>query len=249
MSRLRTTLLAATLLAAGAGGIAYAQMDATFDLDQLPATTGTVAQYLPTPRGDVDGLMLSDGTEVHVPPSLSTALVFAVKPGDTVTIHGLKARAVKLIAAASITNDATHVTVSWSGPPHLRNGATLSEQGTVKTLLYGRHGEMNGVLMDNGTVVHLPPPEAQRLAGLLAPGRTLTVRGDGYAGPLGRAIDARQIGPDAAHLQTVAGPRPPWGEHFWRDHMRFGAMGHGPKDGPGWNDGAGAPPPPPPPAQ
>ncbi len=249
MSRLRTALLAATLLAAGAGGIAYAQMDTTFDLDQLPATKGTVAQYLPTPRGDVDGLLLADGTEVHVPPSLSTQLVFAVKPGDAVTVHGLKARAVKLIAAASVTNDATHITVAWNGPPHLREAGAMTVQGTVKAPLYGRRGEVNGVLMADGTVVHLPPPEAQRLADMLSPGKPLSVHGDGYAGPLGRAIDARRIGPDAAHLQTVAGPRPPWGEHFWREHMGHG-WGEGMKGGPGWdNDGPGAPPPLPPPAQ
>ena len=249
MSRLRTALLAATVLAASAGGIAYAQMDATFDLDQLPATKGTVAQYLPTPRGEVDGLLLDDGTEVHVPPPLSTQLVFAVKPGDAVTIHGLKARAVKLIAAASITNDATHVTVAWNGPPHMREGTAMTAQGTVKAPLYGMRGDINGVLMADGTVVRLPPPEAQRLADMLAAGKPLSAQGDGYAGALGRAIDARRIGPDDAHLQPVAGPRPPWGGHFWREHM-----GHGSdrdmKAGPGWdNDGPGGPPPPPPPAQ
>ena len=254
MSRLRTALLAATLLAVGAGGIAYAQMDSTFDLDQLPATKGTVAQYLPTPRGEVSGLLLDDGTEVHVPPPLSTQLVFAVKPGDAVTIHGLKARAVKLIAAASITNDATHVTVAWNGPPHMRQGAAMTAQGTVKAPLYGMRGEMNGVLMADGTVVHLPPPEAQRLADMLAAGKPLSVQGDGYAGALGRAIDARRIGPDDAHLQPVAGPRPPWGEHFWREHMGGGTMGHGwdrgMKGGSGWDDdGPGGPPPSAPAAQ
>jgi hypothetical protein len=244
MSRFRTALLAATILAAGAGGIAYAQMDATFDLDQLPATRGTVAQYLPTPRGEIDGLLLADGTEVHTPPPLSTQLVFAVKPGDAVTIHGLHARAVKLVAAASITNDATHVTVAWSGPPHMEHGQALSAQGTVKTTLYGPRGEINGAVLSDGTVVHLPPPEAQKQADLLAAGKTLAVQGDGYAGPLGRAIDARQIGPDDAHLVPVAGPRPPWGEHFWHEHMKHG-WGHGMMEGPGGDE----PPPPPPPAQ
>ncbi len=241
MSRLRAALLAATVFAAAAGGIAYAQMDATFDLDQLPATKGTVAQYLPTPRGEVDGLLLTDGTEVHVPPPLSTQLVFAVKPGDAVTIHGLKARAVNLVAAGSITNDASHVTVAWNGPPHMREAATMAAQGTVKAPLYGMRGEINGVLLADGTVVHLPPPEAVRLADLLAAGKALAVQGDGYAGPLGRAIDARRIGPDDAHLQPVAGPRPRWAERFWHEHME-----HGPMAGPGWNRPApGAPPPPP----
>jgi hypothetical protein len=36
---------------------------------------GKVAQYSITPRGAVDGLILVDGTEVLMPPHLSTQLV------------------------------------------------------------------------------------------------------------------------------------------------------------------------------
>ena len=251
MSRLRTALLGAAVLAAGVGGIAYAQMDGSaFDLDQLPTVKGTVAQYLPTPRGDVDGLLLNDGTEVHVPPRLSTQLVFAVKPGDAVTVHGLRARAVKLVAAASITNDASHVTVAWDGPPHMREGTEMQAEGAVKATLYGPRGEANGVLLADGTVVHMPPPEAQRLADMLGVGKPLVVHGTGYTGALGRALDARQVGPDAAHLVPVAGPHPPWAEHWWREHMGGGMhpgmmgdgmmggsmMGHGMMGPPGDDD-------------
>ncbi len=244
MSPIRTALLAATVFVAGAGGIAYAQIDTTYDLSQLPAVTGKVAQYLPTPRGEVDGLLLEDGTEVHVPPPLSTQLVFAVKPGDEVTVHGLKARVLKLVAGASITNDATHVTISWSGPPHLRANTPMDVQGTVKAALYGPRGEINGALLADGTVIHMPPPEAQRLADMLAVGKTVTARGEGYAGPLGRALDARQIGPDATHLVAVAAPRMPFGEHGW--HKRMERMMGGHDMGMQGTDGAPMPPPPPP---
>lgn len=244
MSPIRTALLAATVFVAGAGGIAYAQLDTTYDLSQLPAVTGKVAQYLPTPRGEVDGLLLEDGTEVHVPPPLSTQLVFAVKPGDEVTVHGLKARVLKLVAGASITNDATHVTISWSGPPHLRANTPMDVQGTVKAPLYGPRGEINGALLADGTVIHMPPPEAQRLADMLAVGKAVTARGEGYAGPLGRALDARQIGPDATHLVAVAAPRMPFGEHGWHNRMERMMGGH--DMGMQGTDGAPMPPPPPP---
>lgn len=252
MSRLKTALLAAVVISAGIGSMAYAQMDSAFDLDQLPVTTGTVAQYLPTPRGDVDGLLLTDGTEVHVPPHLSTELVFAVRPGDKVTIHGLHARAAKLVAAAEVTNDATHVTVAWSGPRHGPDQRLLKVQGTVKAPLYGPRGDINGVLLDDGTVVHLPPPEAQKQAELLAVGKTVVASGDGYSGPLGKSLDARQIGPDEAHMVAVLGPRPRWGEQWWHEHMRHGPGPHPGGFGPGMMGTPGegnGPPPPPPPAQ
>src|SRR5271167_4166173 len=115
MSRLKLSLLAATLLApallASVGAVAWVQPAPTYDPAQLPVIKGKVAQYTLTPRGDVDGLILDDGTEVHVTPTVSTELVFAVRPGDAVTIHGLKARAIPMVAAMSITNDATDTTV------------------------------------------------------------------------------------------------------------------------------------------
>jgi hypothetical protein len=57
--------------------------------------------------------------------------------------------------------------------------------------------------------VRLPPPEAERLAAELAPGAPLYVQGDGVAGPLGRVIEARSIGPNSTKLAEVAVPVPP----------------------------------------
>lgn len=210
MSRTKTALLAFSLLAGVPllGGIAQAQRASTYDPAQLPEFKGKVAQYTLTPRGDVDGLLLADGTEVHVPPHVSTQLVFAVKPGDAVTIHGLKARAVPMIAAMSLANDATGATVMVQPPQRPGAGASQELSGRVKSLLHEPRGEVNGVLLDNGGIIRLPPPEATRLAAMLAPGQTVTARGDGYEGPLGRVVAARQIGPDAGKLTQVAGPGP-----------------------------------------
>lgn len=73
-SRLRTLLIAGVVIAPIAG------FAAGYDLDQVPAVAGTVARYTLTPRGDVDGLVLGDGTEVRFPPHLSAQLVYAVRP-------------------------------------------------------------------------------------------------------------------------------------------------------------------------
>lgn len=205
-------LLAAVAISAGAWS-AWAQDAATYDPNQLPAMHGKVAQYSLTPRGDVDGLILADGTEVHLPPHLGTSLVFAVKPGDTVTIRGLKARALPIVQAMSVTNDATGSTVTNTGPagPAGPRGAmqTLTAESRIKTQLHGPRGDLNGVLLEDGTIIHLPPPEAQRMAATLAPGASLYVQGTGYAGPLGRLIDARSIGPSKDKLTQIAAPPPP----------------------------------------
>jgi len=254
----RTALFATALMAVGVFDAAWAQLSPAFDPAQLPTIKGKVVQYIPTPRGDVDGLLLADGTEVQIGPAASTQLVFAVKPGDSVTIHGIKARALPLADAASVTNDATGVTVLAG--PRMREHTLVSVQGVVKAALHDPRGETNGVLLDDGTVVRLPPPEAGKLAPQLAVGKDIVVRGDGYSGPLGRAIGARDIGPDAAHLTHIAGPGAGWGawmhEHWGHGPMHGpggpeGGPDHGPDHGPGGappgpSEGGPAPPAPPP---
>jgi hypothetical protein len=61
-----------------------------YDLQQLPAIKGTVSRFTLTPRGELDGFLLADGTQVHLPPHLSAELAAALRPGDpfAVRAHG-----------------------------------------------------------------------------------------------------------------------------------------------------------------
>ena len=225
--RLRAALLATALAAGAAGGIAYAQNEPTYDPAQLPATKGRVAQYSLTPRGDVDGLILEDGTQVHLPPHLGTQLVFVAKPGDAVTVRGLHARDVPMVQAMQVTNDATDQSVTDAGPggrgprgpgkkghgPRGATGQPMEAQGAIKAQLHGPRGDLNGALLADGTIVRLPPPEAQRLAGQLAVGKTLVVRGEGMETALGRLVEAREVGPSQGDLTPVRPPPPHGGPH------------------------------------
>src|SRR6266851_2380198 len=207
------SLLGAALVMVSAAGAALGQAGPAYDPQQLPMLQGKVAQYSLTPRGEVDGLILEDGTEIRLPPHLGVQLVVAIKPGDRVTVHGLKAREIAMVQAISVTNDATGATVTDDGPGGPRGprdrGQPLSAQGHIKTQLHGPRGDLNGVLLEDGTIVRLPPDEADRLAAQLAPGQPLYVEGDGVAGPLGRVIAAQQIGPSQSQLAQVQGPPPP----------------------------------------
>src|SRR6266566_8491410 len=213
-------LVAAIALASGAA--LYAQTTGPlWDPTQLPATRGTVKQYTLTPRGDVDGLILSDGTEVKLPPHLTGQIVFAVRPGDAVTIRGLKALALPLVDAASVTNDATGTTVIDNGPPggpdRWATQQTIS--GRIAAVLHGKRGEVNGALLDNGIILRLPPFEAERLQAWLQPGQTVAVRGASLVTPLGTVIDVTAIGASPDQMTELA-VRPP-----------AGPKGAGPKGG------------------
>lgn len=250
-ARLRS-FACALLASAAAGGIAQAQTPGqqapgpqaqgpqsqgpVWDSSQLPETRGTVKQYTLTPRGDVDGLILTDATEVKLPPHLTGQIVFAVRPGDTVSIRGLRARAVALIDATSVTNVATGRTVVDNGPPGgpERGGREQTLSGRIALTLHGKRGEVNGALLDDGTAIHLPPPEAERLEAWLRPGQTIVVRGAMLDTALGKAVDVHALGSTPDQMTELDGPRPPRGPR--------GAPDRGPPPPPPGFD----PPPPPP---
>ena len=234
MNARKSKLFAATLLAGMTFGLVAAiAQPSPYDPAQLPETKGKVAQYLLNPMGMVDGLLLADGSEIRLPPNASVELVFAVRPGDAITVHGLKARALPLIAAASITNDATGITVQTTPAAHAPHGAApggshmeghwgkhpmggpmgmmghdaLDLNGKVKASLHNARGEANGVVLEDGSQVLMSPPEAKRLADTLAVGKAISVKGLGRTSLLGKVVIAKQIGPDAEHLTDVRGPR------------------------------------------
>jgi hypothetical protein len=200
-----------------------------YDPHQLPAQRGQVLQFTLTPRGVIDGLILADGTEVKTPPHLSTEIAYCVKPGDTVTIHGLRAAALPLVQAVSITDDQIGRTVIDDGPlgparglsapppPTVLTGGRsaglnalfsgLTEaKGRVRMSLHGPQGELNGALLVDGTVLRLPPPQAYRFATLLQPGETLVAEGVGLATPIGRVLEVQQIGASRQELSLVETP-------------------------------------------
>ncbi len=211
-------ILTAPLLLGMATAPALAQTAASpFDPAQMPLTRGVVAQFDLSPRGDVDGLILTDGTEVHVAPYLAPQLLQDVKPGDSVTVHGLRARVIPLVQAMSVTNDKTGATVADTnlpggppprpqGPP---SGQSVEISDTVKMQLHGPRGELNGVLLANGTIVHMPPPAASRLAALLMPGTAIAVAGHEVNSDEGHAIAAAAIGPADGTLAPIMMPPPP----------------------------------------
>src|SRR5260370_33290615 len=100
MKMTRIQMLSCALLATTAvtvGATAYSQtMGPVWDSSQLPESRGTVRQYTRTPRGDVDGLILSDGTEGKLPPHLTGQVVFAIRPGHQASLRAWLPRAIPL---------------------------------------------------------------------------------------------------------------------------------------------------------
>jgi hypothetical protein len=210
-SKFRMYLIGGTAIATcGLAGLVWAQQPSpspgsfSYAIQQLPQFKGTMARYTLTPRGDVDGFTLNDGTEVKVPKHLSAQIVYAIKPGDAITVRGQKAYNMPLIDAVAISNDASGLTVVDRGPRAMAWADQLvSVQGRVQAVLHGKHGEVNGAILEDGTTLRLPPPEAERFAALLTAGQSINAQGNGLVTPLGRVIDVHAIGQVGMQLSVV----------------------------------------------
>jgi hypothetical protein len=89
----------------------------------------------------------------------------------------------------------------------------MVSSGIIKALTYAPRGEIDGAVLDNGTIVHVPPPVGIQYASLFRIGAPLAASGYGTANGYGRSFEATLIGPSAGQMRPVA------------------AAGYGPRDG------------------
>lgn len=193
----RKCALLGAVMAIGFSSSAMSQLAPVGDPTEVK---GRIAQYSLTPRGTVDGLILADGAEIRLPRQISTQLAFTVRPGDAVTIRGFKTAASPLMNVVTITNDATGMVVNASPLPA---PSKISDESHIKLPLHDMEGHLNGVLLDDGTVVRMPPFDAEQHAAGLAIGLPLVVSGDGISTPLGKVIAAHEIGSNKLDITKI----------------------------------------------
>jgi hypothetical protein len=141
-------------------------------------------------------------------------------------VQGYRSPSVSLVVASSITDTNTGQTVVDNGPPSpgsrlpppppgmpASGAQQTSVQGKVQRPLYGPAGDVNGALLEDGTIVRIGPREAYQVASLLIPGQILAAQGWTLTTAYGRVIDAQAVGPSPNQLTQVA-PAPPPGVHL-----------------------------------
>ncbi len=202
------------------------------DPGHLPKTEGTVDRFLINPHGEIDGILLADGMEVHVPPHLSGEIRAAVQPGAAIAVYGVRPRHVEMIAAVAIEAGPGRRIVD-NGPreekrdghgkdAHAKNGhgkeghkpdkapppPPVDVEGVVERSLHGPKGELRGALLEDGRIVRVPPHEARENGSLLHPGARIAARGPGTTADGATVIDAKELGASAATLKPVKPKKP-----------------------------------------
>jgi hypothetical protein len=172
-------------------------------LKQPPVAEGIVDRYLLQPRGEVSGLLLRDGAQMHVTNRAAQELIKAVQPGDHVRVHGRRASDSPLVKPDVIVNvtDGTSFTVPYRLDlpiPPSEDRPTVNEMraaGKIEVLLYDPlKGVVNGVMLSDGTQVRLPPDVGDRFHASLQPDMEVEVEGFGTSTRHGSALEATAIG-------------------------------------------------------
>jgi hypothetical protein len=74
----------------------------SLDMNELPYVTSGVDHFLVNLHGDTDGLVLTNGLEVHFPPRFSAEVLAMIRAGDRITIYGVVPRASTMLSAVAI---------------------------------------------------------------------------------------------------------------------------------------------------
>lgn len=177
-----------------------------------PAAQAKAVRLLINPFGEVDGVLIDGGMIVTFPPHMSEQLAAAIKPGDALIVKGYQ-ESRSQIKGYVITNTTTNQSVmtlpkpppGTEMPKHLR-GAGLKEmsaRGEVRQLRSGGRGEINGVILADGTIVRFPREVSYRFASLFQIGQRIAVTGYGTQNQFGRAIEATALGADGQTPQPL----------------------------------------------
>jgi hypothetical protein len=172
-------LFATTALAQTPPPMPLAGLAAPAAWGQQADVVGTVKAFKMTPVGDLEGMILADGTEIHVPPHLSAQLAAAVRQGEAVRVRGWRTEVPNFIVATALTGQRGQSVVDQGPPPpgmrppppppgQPAPGAhQATVQGRVQQVLHGPRGDVNGALLDDNTVLKLPPPAAWQASSVL----------------------------------------------------------------------------------
>lgn len=155
-------------------------------LTSLTTVSGTVGQLTGNDDFILDGFTLNAGsgsaTTVKFPPHLGSQVQKAIKAGSTVSVTGYSETTPtgeKRFRMNSLTAGKTTVLDSPPVPPATTpNAPTLTTTtGKIADYRLDRGGRVNGLVLDDKTVISIPSNVASQLADLAKKGSTITVQG------------------------------------------------------------------------
>jgi hypothetical protein len=186
--------------------------------DEINEVRGTVLNYLLNPRGEVDGLSLEDGAFIMFPPHLGRELVQVAKPGDGVIAIGL-AGGPKLLRGHVIVNPKAELGLREIKPVPPERASfvgplqPLRAEGRIRFAKRKTQGEIDGAVLEDGTILQFPPQPGETFSEQLEKDRPLHAVGFGRSNHYGTSIAAAMLGLHKESLRPIGPtyhePKPP----------------------------------------
>lgn len=171
---------------------------------------GTVRHMLTTPGGQINGLILSDGTQISCPANMSPEVTRIISPNDIVTVIGVRDNN-KILRAQRITNTSTNQSVAMSSdavepagetrqwrtgyrPVPMTSGMKqLRAQGTIKSQIFDKEGDVTGVVLSDKSIVHFGPQVLGKSRAKVEVGKGIKASGYGTQSSYGKSMQATSI--------------------------------------------------------
>lgn len=165
------------------------------------SVSGTISQFNFGGEGERSGFLLGT-TLVHVRGGTLVLSNFAV--GDSVQVSGYGLTTdtgVQRVDATSVVNSARNITITIPQPG---SETAYSSTGRVAQFNYGGRGEIDGLVLSDGTIVKTPPHLGSTTSTLAAVGSNITITGYARKTVLGKTV----VDADTINGQTVRGGAP-----------------------------------------
>jgi hypothetical protein len=156
---------------------------------------GRIQSLTTAPMGEVDGAVLDDGTVIHWPPHLADRFTAVASKGDRIRVAGRMETGPAgdtHLEVQTVTNLRTNASAENDfgpppSPPGLPIGEAKTVRGRIQSFTTAPMGEVDGAVLDDGTVIHWPPHLADRFTAILARGDRVKASGWMETGPAGDA--------------------------------------------------------------
>jgi hypothetical protein len=192
---------------------------------------GEVTRYVVGPLGHVRGFVLKDGTTVKIREEAGDAMARAVPIGQQVRVegwspassvgksvmhaavygqHGQVVSAPTRDAGVNVSRDPSAREQRWSAmKAEIAKLPEATANGTVETVIAGRHGRPMGVVLADGTSVFFRPSLAKAMSARgVRIGDRIQSTGKGATYPMGVSIVVDTVSfADGTHFEAPSGAR------------------------------------------
>lgn len=157
--------------------------------------SGSVKKFLINPHGDIDGLLLDDKTQVIFSAGHSKHIQEQVFLNDPVEVQGIR-EVGSVVSATAILNTKTDKEVNMDEVVSNKKPINMKDQkaqGRIEEQLFGPTGNLSGVILSDGSIVHINTDIIEESTVNMNLGQKIKVKGPGTKNKYGKALMADSI--------------------------------------------------------